>query len=694
MKTAMMSVSPPGGGGGASNSAALESAVDAYATRVLASKSPPEAFVDTSLGPYVTALLRCADLRDQEEVTSLSEFESLVELLEDQCSMRTEDAESALKSIAIAVCTGAVPSPPQSYEEKAPYMDSLGFLGTALHRAREEESTTTTTPAKPGLTTSAVHGSPQLYGEKASYTDSFNLGLLGTALHQARDEESTTTETPAKPETTTLEPYTPHSLGGPSPLKPDNLIPVDLLGALDDETPHFSRTTTRAVFQEEKQQQEQQARDADFPTLGAAAAAPVAKKNDKAGGRKKASKKHADKDLAAALFRPSRARQNSIAEDESPKLKPSTPAVADHVSSNQYYQQQWDSSVEILLSMSPDLSEEAAKEASRMAKTDFNIAQHIVDTALSAPPICRHMLHDGCYRSDCQFSHDVEGHTCVFWLRGRCGKGSGCKFLHGFNDKILDGIKIPDNTTVSRAASSMISAAIPIASSIPKNGGWGGSSFQPSSAPSSGGGFGGFSLPASGLDKRFELDEKLVQSWNKPSPMKEMLSAPIRDDTGFSFAKIASNGYDQSKFPSHENTITGSLSSPTAAMSAVGTVRIPQDLWNAHENRDSSFFHIPDPLDRYHKVSLAVKRKDIVDLHFQSTKTFPVVLSTMLPEKLGEMSEVWIVTGTGHHVGGKTHQKGGGALERAVIQWLSDHGYNFLKGRDRNGLGGALLIKR
>lgn len=693
----MMAVSPPGGGG-ASNSAAVESAIDAYATRVLASKSPPEAFVDTSLGPYVTALLRCADLRDQEEVTSLSEFESLVELLEDQCSMRSEDAESALKSIAMAVCTGAVPSPPQSYKEKAPYMDSLGFLGASLQQARDEESTTKTSPAKSGLISSPVLGSPQLHGEKSSYVDSFSLGLLGAALHQARDEESTTTETPAKPQTTTLEPYTPHSLGGPSPLKPDNLIPVDLLGALDDESPHFSRTTTQAIFQEEKQQQEQQARDADFPTLGAAAAAPAAKKNDKAGGRKKASKTHADKDLAAALFRPSRVRQNSIVEDESPKPKPSTPTVEEHVSSNQYYQQQWESSVEILLSMSPDLSEEAAKEASRIAKADFNIAQFIVDAALSAPPICRHMLHDGCYRSDCQFSHDVEGHTCVFWLRGRCGKGSGCKFLHGFNDKILDGIDISvKKTTVSRAASSMVSAAIPISSSIPKNGGWGGSSFQPSSAPSSGGGFGGFSLPSSGFDKGFELDKKLVQSWNKPSPMKERLSvSDDDDDPGFSFAKIALSGYDQSKFtsPSHENTSSGSLSSSNAATSAVGTVRIPQDLWNPHENRDSSAFHIPDPLERYHKVSLGVKRKDTIDLHFQSTKTFPVVLSTMLPEKLGEMSEVWIVTGTGHHVGGKTHQKGGGALERAVIQWLTDHGYNFFKGRDRNGLGGALLIKR
>jgi hypothetical protein len=79
-------------------------------------------------------------------------------------------------------------------------------------------------------------------------------------------------------------------------------------------------------------------------------------------------------------------------------------------------------------------------------------------------------------------------------------------------------------------------------------------------------------------------------------------------------------------------------------------------LWNPHENRDASVFHITDPIDRYNKVSATVKRRDVVDLHFQSTKTFATVLSTILPMKLSELDEVWIVTGTGHHVSSKTHQ--------------------------------------
>jgi hypothetical protein len=86
---------------------------------------------------------------------------------------------------------------------------------------------------------------------------------------------------------------------------------------------------------------------------------------------------------------------------------------------------------------------------------------------------------------------------------------------------------------------------------------------------------------------------------------------------------------------------------------------------------------------------------EIIDLHFQSTKTFATVLEQILPQKLQIATEagVWIVTGTGHHVGSKTHQKGGGALERSVMQWLLDQGYSFAKGKDRNGLGGALLVK-
>jgi DNA-nicking Smr family endonuclease len=123
------------------------------------------------------------------------------------------------------------------------------------------------------------------------------------------------------------------------------------------------------------------------------------------------------------------------------------------------------------------------------------------------------------------------------------------------------------------------------------------------------------------------------------------------------------------------------------------TIKIPVDVWTPHEARDASVFHVADPLARYHLVQGASRREDVIDLHFQSTKTFPTVLSVILPEKLAKHGKVWIVTGTGHHVGSKTHQKGGGALENAVAEWLHDEGYSYLRGRDRNGQGGAIYVE-
>ena len=45
--------------------------------------------------------------------------------------------------------------------------------------------------------------------------------------------------------------------------------------------------------------------------------------------------------------------------------------------------------------------------------------------------VCRHFLLGQCYRADCWFSHDLEGHICKFWLQGRCLKGNACEFAHG-----------------------------------------------------------------------------------------------------------------------------------------------------------------------------------------------------------------------------------------------------------------------
>ena len=172
------------------------------------------------------------------------------------------------------------------------------------------------------------------------------------------------------------------------------------------------------------------------------------------------------------------------------------------------------------------------------------------------------------------------------------------------------------------------------------------------------------------------------------------------------------------------------------ALQQLPNILIPQSLWQAHENRNASAFYISDPLERYYTVSAtipstAVSSKNrsgsnnmVVDLHFQSIKTFPVVLDTILPDKLSLLTPsfdssnngnnvdntngIWIVTGTGHHVNTqRTHQKGGSTLESAVLEYLISNyvipsstndnrngTIRIYKGRDRNGKGGAIFLQR
>jgi len=667
MNTAVLSATATGplAGGG---SAATESAVDAYATRVLEASTPSDSFFDTSLGPYVASVLRGAEM-EGGDVTSMGEFDSLLELLEDQCNMEREKATTALQSIAKAVVTGIVPSQDSSFSIISP----LGGL----------------------------------YSK--SNLDSFQSSKLDTADHNLGFEQ--------KLEQLSIDPYTPSSAGGPSPLKPDNLIPVDLLGFLDDPSPHqqhqkhpYARNhalgmipaaQAPAPVEEQKTANNEEA----FPPLGAAATpspanpssangqkASLPKKGGKGKGKSKA--RNSDKELAAALFRPSRPRQNSIDKEESsPVLTPATPQTSTQTpqhlyATDPYFQQQVDSCVEILLSMNGEIGEAAATEAALMANADFNVAQYVIDRALTAPPVCRHMLHDGCYRSDCQFSHDVEGHTCLFWLRGRCTKPvSVCKFLHGFHSRHMEGITPSNNGNGHMHRM------------VPPNMGYG----YPPATP----GFGGFSLTSpTAVNGNMVSPAQVSSSW-QPTPSLAESSASnsyassvgsSNGGSGTSFANIASRGYDKAPFTAPASMQSPSLETSASASGNIPTVRIPQDLWNVHENRDASAFYIADPMERYRQVSLAngsQRRDDVIDLHFQSTKTFAVVLESVLPSKLSSNPEgVWVVTGTGHHVGSKTHQKGGGALERAVLQWLQEQGYSLARGKDRNGLGGALLVKR
>jgi hypothetical protein len=303
-----------------------------------------------------------------------------------------------------------------------------------------------------------------------------------------------------------------------------------------------------------------------------------------------------------------------------------------------------EAAMEMILSMNPDVSEEAAAAACLVAHNDVNLAQYLVEQALAAPAVCRHLLSSGCYRADCQYSHDIENHTCLFWMKGRCREGSSCKFKHDFNAALLQQL-FNDASIGTRQAQNPLY--------VHHN---------------------DYAVPSSD----FETSD-LPNMWRSPTPST-------------SFASVARGQWHQTDKPADRGR--GGIASRGSISGTAPTMKIPIDVWTPHESRDSSVFHIADPLLRYESVQAGSRRGDVIDLHFQSTKTFPVVLSTVLPEKLAKFPRVWIVTGTGHHVGAKTHQKGGGALESAVLEWLHEEGYSFLRGRDRNGQGGAICVER
>jgi len=392
-------------------------------------------------------------------------------------------------------------------------------------------------------------------------------------------------------------------------------------------------------------------------------------------------------DLAAKLF--SRPRSRSIHDivEKTPKLKPMTFPSADD---------RYAGLVQILMAMNLDICEEAALEAVMVSNAYVNVAQHVIDGALSAPPVCRHMLHDVCYRSDCQFSHDVEGHTCLFWLKGRCGKHDTCKFMHGFSEKLLEGINVEELTTPQPSPSLGIKTTNLVEHNIKTQ----------FSFPSSTTSTGRCKVLSSSVKGNESYANEKQSTTPPPSLTSEINTKQIAarersqsmPNSTFSFASIASKGYSKKSSFGSKNGSAGNSSSTNSQSASnnqkeAKTVRIPQNLWSPFYNRSSNAFHISDPIGRYKEVSSSTKRSDVIDLHFQSIKTFPVVLSTVLPEKLRDRHEVWIVTGSGHHVNSNSHQKGGGILENAVIGWLASNEYTFFKGRDKNGYGGACLVR-
>jgi hypothetical protein len=119
--------------------------------------------------------LRCSD--DEADVTLIPEFESLCELLEEHCSLTSESATTALTTIATAVRTGVVPEP---------------------MKQKRNLSIEMTYKMNPDELFSLVGDDDPLAFPTLSEAANGEKGPLGT------------------------------------PLKPDRLIPVDLLGVLDD----------------------------------------------------------------------------------------------------------------------------------------------------------------------------------------------------------------------------------------------------------------------------------------------------------------------------------------------------------------------------------------------------------------------------------------------------------------------------
>jgi hypothetical protein len=480
----------------------------------------------------------------------------------------------------------------------------------------------------------------------------------------------------------------------------------------------------------------------DFPSINESSTSaklrgdglPPKKGGGKGGGKKK-KKKH-DMDLAASLFSTSYSRSNTVPTEKSPMLKPMAPpsdAMASSLASagtaigtsfgsrgglgsggtmmanamgsgggppDAMLNQQVQSTAEILLTMNHSLGEHAAYEAALVSNADINVAQYVIDGAMGASPVCRHLLNGGCYRSDCQFSHDVDGHTCLFWLRGRCNKGEGCQFLHGFCAKLLEGINqdllsgaATGTSPASRYGAQYGRGPIKTGNLLQRNtagpfgqgmtSGVGSYTNSPFSSPNL--------KPAAPGRHSSDFASFSLSGGESAAPAPSAYAPAPSSGGGTSFANIATSGYSNKSSFAEPEGAGGSSRGGIGALTQYA--KIPQDLWLGSEQRDSSVFHIADPMERYAEVAKSNSREDVLDLHFQSIKTFPVVLSTVLDEML-EACDVWVVTGSGHHVDKSSHQKRGGVLEEAVNSWLDSHGYVYARGRDRNGHGGAVLVKR
>eukprot|EP00578_Thalassiosira_sp_NH16_P010788 CAMPEP_0181121550 /NCGR_PEP_ID=MMETSP1071-20121207/24804_1 /TAXON_ID=35127 /ORGANISM="Thalassiosira sp., Strain NH16" /LENGTH=554 /DNA_ID=CAMNT_0023206389 /DNA_START=120 /DNA_END=1784 /DNA_ORIENTATION=- len=165
------------------------------------------------------------------------------------------------------------------------------------------------------------------------------------------------------------------------------------------------------------------------------------------------------------------------------------------------------------------------------------------------------------------------------------------------------------------------------------------------------------------------------------------------------------------------------------------TVVIPKEVWLPSTANSDCFHLFPNPIERFkavnshHKSYLASVTVPIcfgdnygsnqirneksnkgsgkvalLDVHFQSAKTITPVLNRFLIPALKKNEEVWVVTGSGHHVAvGHQKREGGGVLFNAVKRYLEereeDMAVEFRVGKDTSGgknkcSGGAFLVRK
>ena len=681
--------------------------INKYATYLLQRNSPEEvrSSIDESLGPYITSILvestKRVDLSylvAEEDASNLIDYENVLELILEHCSMTSRDvASQTLQEIYRAVRTGTVPlqftEREKEEEQRRMFqgiLDSMLDDSSDLKHQQQQQQT-----------------NQEQDVDTQQDMDNSELELLVGQM--MLEEEDNDEEGPKNSQSV------PQNKGGQDS---NSLLPSYLLADVDDENAEANDNsaigTTTSNSPTSTSIGELSNINKSHPPRPWSSSTKEQKKRSKAADDVLA------KDLAAALFKPSRPRSNSNLSDTtgkrnstaSPRLLPqanlamsTTPPMGSFTMESGYYSsspqhqyvaQQIDATAELLLSMQSDLSPDAASTASMMAYGDFNVAYYLIEQALNASPVCRHMLQYACYRADCAFSHDVDGHTCSFWLRGRCGKGDQCRFLHGFNQALLEGVDLETlnsgGVDQRQEEPSSGPGAIVTQNLLRHNEKRGKDSvFGSSGSPCL------TSSPPSGLDPEFSSFSlpKAAASKSESSNISVM-----------SFAKIAASN----NLPSVASTLSLNSSPLMGTSSNVGkqkekTTKIPQELWTSSVNRDSSVFHIADPIERYNAVNNPQNRAKqaaaglpyVMDLHYQSVKTVPVVLASLLPQKLEESKlqqerGVWIVTGSGHHVNIQSHQKRNGVLESAVLKWLQDEGYEFFRGKDRNGHGGAIYV--